>query len=214
MGHSQSHFEDDTEWLNDVNDVSDRTVTTNFDTSRDNFKVTYLYYDTGNETVSVKRLDCSKILTRRRCAIYLHYVFPYRLFSTEEVERCYQIFQLLACKSNALNVISDTANEIHYGDCYPFPGLKINLIEKVIEFMYQSRVLCIHCYDTRDEVEQRHGNPHRPVFSLKGLLQNNEAFEVFKTFWENIPDHQDVRDILRWHFPEEVIDMICTAIIV
>jgi hypothetical protein len=213
MGQVESHI-DDLNWCGDDDQDIVKSVTTIYDDQIEKDVITYLFYDTGRPDgkIVVNRFDCSRILTRRRCALYLHHTFPMRDFSKDKVERCYQIFKLLALKSNGFYMMSAEMNEIHYGDCYSMIGVSINLLEQVINLMYHTRILVIHCYDTKDHSETKRGSKTYPKYSLKELLQYDENFKIFLNFWTNIPDHQQVRDILKENFPEEIIDMISTAI--
>ena len=188
------------------------------------FKITYLKpifhqpsHTGGGRTTKVEVVtECvGDLLNHYRCALYLHFRYPTKSFTCEEVERCLEILSLAVRKTTHIEWMEENIFNICYDTYYVNYGT----------FSYKRRMaigdimnpslkrLNFACYNVNRQDEPEWSNKETrqqlyPEFTFEQLMQNDEDFQIYKRFWKSIPDHQMVRNILQIWFPKDIINKI------
>ena len=173
--------------------------------------------------VTVVREDVGYLLNLRSCENYLQITYPYKKFTSQDIQRCYDIFLLALQKTTHVERMTENRTDICYNKYYINSGTFRESRKSVLKVMFRSSLLLFCCYDVDDDVDDDDDCidktwPHSrgstitefPSFTLKELLENDEKYKIFRQFWNGLPDFVSSYKIFRnyFHLPHDVINLI------
>jgi len=156
----------------------------------DSFSMVYrkipAYSPRENPQGPIVREGLGYYLTPARCAIQLISTYPDEEWDKQDVERCQAIFESILCSCDHVEMQTDEEVEFGVDAHYP-PGNFVRKRSKILQDLLSAPEIKVLCFDINK-------SDKGPSFTLRELLQSEEAFAVFQNFWGGQP---------RWVFGEE-----------
>lgn len=165
-------------------------------------------YVKGDKVTSLK---FGTVLSLHRCAHWLSYKYPNKIFTIHETQRCYDILSLCLKKTNHVETMFNEQVDVcwdgfadHERDYLTFQMGRFT----ALKLMLEAEPLLFVCYDINDEFQvlPQHS------FTLKQLLENDESYRIFKDFWESIPSFGQLETVLLKYFPRDIVHRICVLV--
>ena len=172
-------------------------------------KIIYLksdsYWD-KTPKVSVVTEDIGNQLNLRRCSFYLQLWYE-DYTSEQDVLRCYNIFKLVAKKGTSYEPMGEKDDNVYfYRESYWEKAGTFHTSRKdYVRVLFSNVNLRFACYDI-----DKDGDPtKRRKFTMLELLTNDENYQYFYEYWNNLPDYETIRNLLLKVLPnKDVVDMI------
>ena len=156
--------------------------------------------------VSVVTENIGNQLNLRRCSFYLQLWYPDHT-SEQDVLKCYNIFKLVTKKGTTCEYMEDKDdNTDFYRDSFcEKAGTFFTSRKDYVYLLFSNVNLRFACYDIDTEDDPR----KRRKFTLLELLTNDENYQYFYEYWNNLPDYETIRNLLLKVLPnKDVVDMI------
>lgn len=170
-----------------------------------------------NTRVEIRFEDIGDVLNLQTCHAYLKKTYPQRRFSKPEIQRCFDIFLAAIRKTTHVEGMTDLRMDVCYNHYYKHYGTFVFSRHNQLEYMFNSQLALFACYDINTQTENgwkawpnERGSLTKvwQCFTLKELIENDEKYELFRQFWDNLPDFQQTYDTLREYFPKDIIQLI------
>lgn len=155
-----------------------------------------------------------------RCSLYLHATFAPRVFTTEEVNRCVDIYRLVLRKATDYEHMNDARLDVYWNQPYPkgsYYGKVCRRRRVIADSMLYMRKVLLPCYDIDRQEEDgwEEGSENYPAFTLKELIEDDAKYQQFLAFWTNAQGFEDTCAAIRTacpSLPRDVINHILTIL--
>jgi hypothetical protein len=150
--------------------------------------------------------NVGNLLNLKRCSLYLQLWYENNT-SEKDVQRCYNIFKLVAKKGTTSEHMCDTNNNNvdFYRESYLGKAGTFGDRKDYIKQLFMNINLRFLCFDVDKEKDKN----KRREFTLLKLLTDEEAYNYFYDYWSKLEDYETVRNILLKVIPnKDVVDKI------
>ncbi len=180
--------------------------------------------------LTVKTEKIGDKLNLRNCALYLHIKFPNKLFSDEEIQKCYSVLSLTLRHCTYYDVMNDYTTEYGYEDFHLNHGVFTRTRCDIVETIYKYEISRFFCYNLSKQDEKGYKNlcnsdltlkeklenitfMKYPFFTLRELLECDEAYNVFYKYWNNLPNYEKtVTTLKEYRLTKDTINFIFTQL--
>lgn len=181
----------------------------------------------GKISLKVITEELGDLLSLRRCSMYLHFMFPDEDFSDNNIKRCFEIILIVLNKASHVEQMDTNILDCCYNYWFINHGVMTDKRKDILDLIFSNKTINIPLYNVDEQVNNdwiqttelsfeeklsyissNDNNPDQDqshlkymTFTLKEMLECDQAYNLFIERWSKFPSHQEVRDALISAFP-------------
>ena len=150
-----------------------------------------------NTKVTVVKEKLGDLMSHRQIYLSLELLHPQTNITHEIVERCFDVFSIALKRVSHMEFVYNDLPEFSTDPFYVnYSTFRRPRREYLHDFLHYPSV----SFSEKDDVGSG--------FTLLELIFEDKKYKIFKREWEKIIIHQQIRDILSNHFPQDIINRI------